>query len=183
MAKVKRRYLPIIINGLLFYIGWLFCVASAAGGLPYLGLLGAMGVVAYHLAVIKEKKIEFFFIASVTVTGFFVETGMIKFRVLEFTSPNTLIPGYAPFWLLGIYAMFATTVNHSLRWLQPYLFLAAFLGGLGGMVSYAAGERIGAVTFLVGKGGSVMVVGIAWFILMPLFYLYNKELTTIFKKT
>ena len=182
-AVLRSNYFSLLINGALFYLGWFFCVTNAAANRPYLGLVVAIAMVTFHLFMVREKIKELILIFAVVIVGFFVETGMITFRILEFSSPNTLLIGYAPFWVLGIYALFAITVNHSLSWLQPYLFLAAWLGCLGGMFSYAVGQRIGAVTFLAPKGGSLLFIGIVWFILMPVIYTFNGVLTKYFPKS
>jgi len=172
-----------LLNALMFFIGWFFCVTNAARGRPLLGLSISLFIVGIHLVFIKNKLKEFLLIVASVIAGFCVETMLIKFYVLRYASPNAVWPGYAPFWVLGLYALFATTINHSLAWLRPLQFVAALFGFLGAILSYSAGEYLGAVEFVIPRGGSVMAVGIFWFVLMPMLYLLNEILTYYLKES
>jgi len=50
-----------------------------------------------------------------------------------------------PLWLLLLYPLFSLTLNSALTYLNKNLALPFFLGGFGGLSSYLAGERLGAV--------------------------------------
>lgn len=52
----------------------------------------------------------------------------------------------APWWILALWALFATTLNVSLGWLRSRLLLAGVLGGVAGPFAYWAGERLGALS-------------------------------------
>ena len=60
-------------------------------------------------------------------------------------SPGPL-PMLAPAWILALWALFAIALREPLRWLHGRWPLAALLGALGGPLSYAGAERLGACT-------------------------------------
>ena len=50
-----------------------------------------------------------------------------------------------PYWILAMWALFATTLNASLGWLHGRPALAGALGMLSGPLAYWAGARLGAI--------------------------------------
>jgi hypothetical protein len=48
--------------------------------------------------------------------------------------------------MLSLWLAFATTLNHSLRWLTCRPVAAALAGALGGPLAYLAGAKLGALT-------------------------------------
>ena len=53
--------------------------------------------------------------------------------------------GFAPYWMLTLWIAFATTLNHSLRWLMHRPVAAALAGAIGGPLAYLAGAKLGAL--------------------------------------
>ena len=68
--------------------------------------------------------------------------------------------------MVALWMGFATTLRHSLAWLQPRLILAAALGSIGGPLAYYAGERLGAIRIEDASGAYVGVAAI-WAIALP----------------
>jgi hypothetical protein len=63
--------------------------------------------------------------------------------------PNgTWAAGFAPYWILAMWALFATTLNVSMRWMRGRFLVAVLMGAVGGPLSYLAGERLGAMQFM-----------------------------------
>jgi hypothetical protein len=75
-----------------------------------------------------------------------------------------------PLWLVSMWALFATTLNVSLKWLKDRYVLAAVFGAIGGPVAYYAGHRIGAVDFY-NTLNSMIAVGAGWAVIMPVLML------------
>jgi len=80
---------------------------------------------------------------------------------------SVITDAMAPPWILGLWALFATTLNVSLNWLKGRWLVAALLGGIAGPLSYWAGARLGAVV-LVEPVPALVALSIGWAILMPL---------------
>ena len=47
--------------------------------------------------------------------GFLVDSALVRAHFVEFASASQ--DGWAPFWMVSLWMVFATTLNHSLRWL------------------------------------------------------------------
>ena len=64
--------------------------------------------------------------------------------------------------------VFATTVNVSLGWLRGRVVLAAALGAVGGICSYAGGRRLGAGAFDLIQPETVLALVMVWGVGVPL---------------
>jgi Protein of unknown function (DUF2878) len=154
-----------VINFAAFQLGWFACVLGAAHDMPSLGLVVTVGVVLLHLAVSthpeRELKLALFAMALGAVfDSVLVATGWLRY-------PNgTLLPGTAPYWIIAMWALLATTLSTSLSWLQGRLRLAAALGAVAGPLAYLAGARLGALT-IVTPIPAIAALGVTWAIAMP----------------
>ena len=79
---------------------------------------------------------------------------------------GTFVAGLAPYWILGMWMLFATTLNVAFRWLRAKLALAAFMGAVFGPLSYYAGSAAGAVV-LAEPIPALVSLSVAWALLMP----------------
>ena len=87
--------------------------------------------------------------------GLVWDSALASLGWIRFTS-GTLVEGAAPPWILGLWALFATTLNRSLAWLHGRYALAAVLGAIAGPLSYWAGARLGALELgAAGRGGGL----------------------------
>ncbi len=59
--------------------------------------------------------------------GFVADSLLTGMGLLRFPS-GQFHPQFAPYWMVAMWMLFATTFNVSLRWLKPRLGLAALLG-------------------------------------------------------
>jgi hypothetical protein len=66
-----------------------------------------------------------------------------------------------------MWAMFATTLNLSRRWMQRRLLLASLLGAIFGPLAYLAGEELGAVNF-ESRFLAISALAVIWAVSMPL---------------
>ncbi|MDP1835770.1 MAG: DUF2878 domain-containing protein [Chlamydiales bacterium] len=164
---IKHPIVARIFNSLSFYGGWTALVVYAASGRPYMGLAILTPLMLVHFVLSHQRGKDLLFLSSVTLAGCFIDIGLITSGVLTYASPNGWAWWAPPVWMAGVYLLFAAAVDYSLFWLRNYPVAAAVLGALGGMSSYAAGERLGAATFLMPGAHSLIVIGIVWFIFMP----------------
>ena len=67
--------------------------------------------------------------------------------------------------MLSLWAAFATTLNHSLRWVARRPLIATLLGAIGGPLAYLAGAKLGAMHIAVPQT-AIPVIGVAWGIAM-----------------
>jgi apolipoprotein D and lipocalin family protein len=67
--------------------------------------------------------------------------------------------------MLSLWAAFATTLNHSLRWVVHRPMVATLLGAIGGPLAYLAGAKLGALQ-LASLQTALPLIGVAWGIAM-----------------
>lgn len=154
------------VNVILFQAGWFACVLGAANGAPWAGVVAAVALVAWHLARATQPGRESVLILAAVALGLAFETLLVRTGWVRFEA-GMLHAGTAPYWMVALWAMFATTLNVSMRPLRSRPVLAALLGAIGGPAAYYAGARLEALE-LVAAGAALVAVGIGWAIVTPL---------------
>ena len=84
-------------------------------------------------------------------------------------------PMLAPYWIVTMWMLFATTLNRSMAWLKGRATLAAVLGGIAGPASYYAGQKLGAIEF-VEPVAALSALAIGWAVIMPLLMIIAERL-------
>jgi hypothetical protein len=153
-------------NLLAFQIGWLGCVLSAAYGLPLAGLIVATLVTTLHLWRSEERRRELRLIGSAIALGTITDTLLLATGWLSY-STGQLFANVAPYWIIAMWPMFATTLNESLAWLARSRLLAAVSGALFAPLAYWAGARLGAIT-LIDPEAALIAVGALWAVVLPI---------------
>ena len=156
----------LIINFVAFQIGWFACVLGAANEMPLLGPIVVAGVVAIHLSLAPDARLEIGLIMSAALIGIVFDSLLVYAGLLRYPA-GTVIAGTAPYWIVALWVLFATTLNVSLRWLRGNILLAGVLGAIAGPLSFLAGSRLGAVEF-VQPVVVVAVLAAGWAIFVPL---------------
>ncbi|OED44647.1 hypothetical protein AB833_01290 [Chromatiales bacterium (ex Bugula neritina AB1)] len=123
-----------ILNGVMFNITWLVCVLGGNA----VAIVATTILIVFHLTAISRDKREFFLITGVALFGVMVESGLLAFSVLQ-SPESSLLP---PPWLVALWAAFATTLNHSIRWFQNNFTIAYVVGAIAGPLSYLTGTRL-----------------------------------------
>ena len=156
----------VLVNLLSFKVGWTASVAGAAASVPALGAAAASGVVLLHLSRTKDRRAESVLLISAALIGLAWESALVAAGLIRYET-GFLIPGLAPYWIVAMWVLFATTLNVGMRWLRRNPLLTAAAGAIGGPLAFFAGERMGAVSFddpLV----SFAVIGVGWAVLLPM---------------
>ena len=155
-----------VLNISLYKIGWLSSVASAAGGQAWIGGLVVLAVVAAHLATATDRSQSVKLLMAAAVIGFFWESLLVAFGVLGYPGHQSVAP-FAPYWIIGMWVLFATTLNIGFRFLKHRLTLATLVGAIGGPLAFLAGSKVGAVEFMLPTWQALAVIGIGWAMLLP----------------
>ncbi len=158
-----------LVNILAFQAGWFACVIGAANGLPWTGLMVAALVVALHLLLAARPGQEIILIFLALLAGLIFDSLLVMSGWLRYAGGSPLA-GLAPYWILAMWALFATTLNVSMSWLKNKPWLALTLGAVFGPLSYMAGQRLGALEFVDIRAGGIALVFI-WALAMPLLML------------
>ena len=157
--------MSILANFLVFQVGWFATVLGVASGAPWLGPVAALAVITARLWEARCPGIELRLIASALLLGLVTDSLLLATGWIAYPSGQWL-PGLAPYWIVCLWAMFATTLNASMRWLSGRYILAAAFGAIGGPLSYLAGARLGAMSF-VDMTPAILGLAAAWALIMP----------------
>ena len=164
-VRTATKPADMIANIVAFQIGWFACVLSAAHGWPWAGTATAVAVVAWHAARAERPAQELKLIITTVLIGALWDSALTALGWITYPS-GTLIAGAAPHWMLGLWALFATTLNVSLNWLKGRWLLAATLGAVAGPLSYWGGARLGALEF-TDPVRALAALAVGWAILTP----------------
>lgn len=156
-----------LINIVAFKIGWLSAVLGGANGMALVGSAIVMISIAVHLIVVSEPARELTLILAVGIVGLAADSIPVSAGWLTYAH-GTLVAGVAPYWIVAMWMLFATTLNVTFRWLQNRLFLAAVIGAIAGPASYYAGSTMGAVEFTQ-PVPAVVALSATWMLLFPAF--------------
>lgn len=160
----------ILVNLLAFQVGWFACVLGAAHGMPALGAGVAVALSALHIARADRAREEAIVIASAAALGLVGDSVIAASGLIRYEN-GQILAGTAPYWIIAMWMIFATTLNVSLRWLRGRWVLAAGLGAIAGPLAYFAGARLGAASFPAGPAGGLLAIAFEWIIAMPLLML------------
>lgn len=156
----------LLANFLAFQLGWFGCVLGAAHDHPWLGPLVVLAIVLLHLFLSRRPMHELRLIAAAMMLGLVIDSLLLASGWLQY--PNgAWITGFAPYWIIAMWALFATTLNVSMRWIRGRTGLAVLLGSIGGPLSYLAGQKLGAISFIE-PNYALLALAAAWGLAMPL---------------
>ncbi|NNC63476.1 MAG: DUF2878 domain-containing protein, partial [Gammaproteobacteria bacterium] len=111
-----------ILNLVAFQAGWLACVLGAANGVPWIGALAALAAVGLHLALAADAAAEIRLIAIALALGIVFDSALLATGWVSY--PSGVLSTYvAPYWILALWALFATTLNGCMSWIKRSLLL------------------------------------------------------------
>lgn len=153
-----------LLNLILFKLGWAATVFGAAYGVAWAGAATIAGIAIICLAKAERPQRELTLFIIAAGIGLAWETLLMNGGILVYAgSAGDLL---APYWIVGMWILFASTLNVGMRWMKKNWLLPVLFGGIGGPLSFLAGESIGAVTF-PNHSLSIPVIAIGWAILLP----------------
>ena len=153
------------LNFILFQLGWFTCVLGAANNVAWLGPIVVLAVVIIHLVLSLRPATELKLVLSAMALGLITDSLLLSSGWLSY--PNGLLFGsFAPYWIVAMWALFATTLNVSMRWMKDRYVLAMVMGAIGGPLSYYGGQKLGAMTFFE-PVQVLAALAVAWAIAMP----------------
>ena len=155
-----------LINFLLFQLGWFACVLGGANGWPWFGTGIALTIVALHLARLPQPRGETLLLLAAAGVGLAWDSLLMILGLLDYPS-GSVLPNTAPVWIVAMWMLFATTLNSSMGWMQSYKKLSVLLGALFGPLAYYAGARLGGV-ILVEPVAAMFALAVGWAALLPL---------------
>jgi hypothetical protein len=163
---IQEGFRPSLINFLLFQLGWFGCVLGGAAGVPWLGAMLATAIMAWHLLRTPDPCAELKLIGAAVAIGTVWDSLLVWQGWLAYPS-GMVLPFAAPYWIVIMWALFATTLNVSLRWLKGRWLYAFLFGAVGGPLAYLAGQGLGAVEFVETRS-ALLALLVGWALFTPL---------------
>ena len=157
--------MTLALNAAAFQAGWFACVLGAAYGRPWAGVAAAAGLVVLHALQAPRPRQELKLVAIAVLVGALWDSALAAAGWIVF-APEAFGENLAPYWILAMWALFATTLNVSLGWLRARLLLAAVLGLLAGPLAYWAGANLGALE-LREPAAALGALALGWSALLP----------------
>ncbi|HTR11088.1 MAG TPA: DUF2878 domain-containing protein [Paraburkholderia sp.] len=160
------RALRMAAGFVLFQAAWFACVVSAARGDAALGIAAVIAVVLVLVGWSARRRADLHLVALAVAVGLVWDSALAHAGIVRYASPGP-VPGWAPAWILALWALLAPMLRDPMRWLHGRRLLAALFGAIGGALSYAAAGRLGACTF-PDFALAMIVLGAGWALILPL---------------
>ena len=148
-----------IYNAVSFNIAWLICVLGGSVA----ALIATIVVITIHMFFVSKNPLELALIAVVIVLGVIVDSAFIRSGLL--ISPDGSL--WPPVWLVCLWGLFSTLLNHSLKWFQTHLAIAAVVGGVSGTLSYIGGTRLSEFTIREPQFLPLTIMFVVWCCVFP----------------
>jgi hypothetical protein len=157
-----------LIALLLFQVVWLSCAIGAGYGLSWPGICAATVAVAWHLASTPNWRRASLIVLATGASGLFAESLLVGAGVIRYSAawPTDVL---APAWIVGLWLAFGTTLKSTRQLLGTHpIAKSILLGLLLGPLSYLAGQRLGALTFVARPiWPSYLAISAVWGVAYP----------------
>ena len=159
--------MPFLLNLILFQLCWIASVAGAGQGFWWAGPLAVLAFVVVEMKFSHRARADLKLLGVACVAGLLIDSAYVQLGLMRFASP---VPSaeLAPIWIIGMWASFALTLNHSLSFLKGRPLWSFVFGLVGGPFAYYVAARNFGATELTAS--PVMVYGalaVAWAIMTP----------------
>ena len=157
--------MTMVLNFVAFQVGWFSAVLGAANNMPWAGPLVIALVIALHLAIVKRPAQELALIAVCGAIGAVFDSLLVAVGWVSYPT-GVVIDNAAPYWIVAMWMLFATTLNVSLGWLKPRKGIGALFGLIGGPLAYYTGFKLGGIEF-DDAVAALLALGIGWALVVP----------------
>ena len=155
----------LLTNFAIFQVAWLTSVIGGAKEMPWLGPVAVLVALAVHLSFARRRFEEILLVLSCAVLGASFDSALVASGWVSYKS-GLISENLAPYWIVTMWMLFATTLNVSMRWMRGKPLLAAAFGFVGGPSAYLAGQGLGGI-ILVNQPAALIALAIGWAIMMP----------------
>lgn len=163
-----------VVNLVAFQVAWLSSVIGGAQQMPWLGPVSVLLAVTLHLRAARKPFEEVLLILCCGLVGACFDSILVTMGWVTYKAG--LFSEYlAPYWIITMWMLFATTLNVSMRWLRGKPKSAALLGFYGGPASYIAGQALGGI-IIVNQIAALSMLAIGWAIMMPILMWLSENL-------
>jgi hypothetical protein len=150
-----------------YQLVWLATIWGASHERAWLGPLAFLPFASIHLRR-RDGRLDAWLLLAAAGCGTVLDSLYAATRTIEYASPFP--SGHAaPAWIITLWAAFALTLRHSLRFLQGRWLLAMAFGAAGAPLAYVAAARSWqAVGFPQGVVVAIGALALGWAFVLPL---------------
>lgn len=152
-------------NVLWTQCAWFAAVLAAAHGLPGWGYAPATAVLLWHLYKVEHPAREALLIVLTALVGTGADALVLMQGVIAYAGAPEA-GGLPPLWITALWAVFATSLNVTLRWLQGRWYLSSALGAVAGPMAFTSASRLGA-TSLTEPALALLLLALEWGLMLP----------------
>lgn len=156
----------LLINFAVFQLAWLSSVLGGAKQMPWLGPVAVLIALTIHFKAARRPFEELLLVISCALIGAAFDSMLVAMGWVTY-SAGLFSSVMAPYWIITMWMLFATTLNVSMRWMRGKTGLAAFFGFFGGPMAYITGQHLGGIQ-LANPIASLAALAIGWAIMMPI---------------
>ncbi|MBT8082882.1 MAG: DUF2878 domain-containing protein [Gammaproteobacteria bacterium] len=155
----------VFANFALFQVAWLSSVIGGAIEMPWLGPLAVLVALSVHLRAARKPFEEIVLVLTCALIGAAFDSALVASGWVSYKS-GQFSAYIAPYWIITMWMLFATTLNVSMRWMRGKPVLAAVFGFFGGPGAYLAGQSLGGI-ILVEQQAALIALACGWAVMMP----------------
>jgi hypothetical protein len=158
-----------LINVIGFNLSWFGLIYWGNNFIPF-----AFALLIAHLFFQSKNHKELLLILIISIIGISVDSLLQQLNVFIFLDSS-----HIPFWLIMLWASFAATICHSLRFLESSKLLQLVVGGLISPMSYIAGYKFMAVDFGYSMLITYSILALIWGGLFLLFFYLKSKIIKV----
>lgn len=155
----------LVLNFAAFQLGWFAAVLGAANQMPWLGPVVIAAAIALHLRSADRPMDELMLVLLCGALGAVMDSLLVAFGWVSYPT-GLLAENTAPYWIVAMWMLFATTLNVSLGWLKSRKLLGVLFGLLGGPLAYYTGFKLGGIQFVQFEYAMV-ALAVGWGAVVP----------------
>jgi hypothetical protein len=154
------------LNAIGYQLVWLAAVWGATHERGWLATAALLPFALVHMCR-RDGHLDAWLMLAACIVGGLLDSLYAASGVVAYASPFPS-PEAAPLWIVALWAAFALTLRHSLRFLRGRPLLAAAFGAVGAPLAYLAAARGGhAVQFPHGTRVAMGTLALGWAIVLP----------------
>ncbi|MGJ8682512.1 DUF2878 domain-containing protein [Paraglaciecola sp.] len=116
---------------------------------------------AFHLYACDSRKVEAKLILSVTLLGTLIDSTLLNVGIL-IIEDHVIIP----LWFIMLWAVFTSTIRHSLQFLKHSYVLQFVVGFCTAPLSYLGGASLSPIELGYSQVNTFLIIGLIWGVLM-----------------
>lgn len=168
-----------MINFVVFQLGWFSAILGAANQFNLIGMILVLLCCLLNIKLLPHPRLNIRLIFLSVTLGLVLDSLALYLDLISYITTPWWPLQLAPLWILGLWALFATTLNGYLAWINRFPLIGILGGMVFGPLAYLAGLKLGAVVYIASIATWIYLAfawGIAMMILLKMNRQWSKQL-------